>query len=121
MDLRQLLNNRNINKDLSLQEPGLSHNVREFGPYQVRTNIERMSDGYGGMGNKLRHSIELPDNMQPDEEMANRVAKELAIDPSVVLGIKPGDTWMKGNMNFDETMGNPDEERFQRITNMLKK
>lgn len=121
MDIRKLLNNRNINKDLSLQEPGLSHNIREFGPYQVRTNIERLNDGYGGMGGKLRHSIELPETMQPDEEMANRVAKELTIDPSVVLGIKPGDTWIKGNTNLNESMDNLDEERFQRINQMFKK
>jgi hypothetical protein len=123
MDIKKLLNNRNINKDLSVQEPGLSHNVREFGPYQVRTSIERLSDGYGLMGDKLRQSIDLPENQQPDEEMANRIAKELAIDPNVVLDIKPGENWIKGNTKFQETMGNPDavKEKFQRINSMFKK
>jgi hypothetical protein len=124
MDIKRLLNNRNINEDLSLQEPGLSHNVREFGPYQVRTDIQRLSDGYGLMGNKLIHSIDLPENQQPDEEMANRIAKELAIDPSIVLDIKPGENWIKGNTSYQETMGNSDmidDKRFKRIGNMLKK
>ena len=124
MDIKALLNNRNINKDLSLQEPGFSFNTRQFGPYQVRTNIESLRDGYGSMGGRLSHSVDLPENQQPDQEMANRIAKELAIDPNIVLGIKPGETWMKGNTNFQETMGNPDmmdEERFQRINGMFKK
>jgi hypothetical protein len=121
MDIRKLMNNRNINEELSLQEPGLSHNVREFGPYQVRTNIQRLNDGYGSMGNKLVHSVDLPENQQPDQLMANRIAKELAIDPNIVLGIKPGESWMKGNTQ--ETMGNPnmDEEKFKRINSMFKK
>lgn len=121
MDYRKLLNNRNINEDLSVQEPGLSHNVREFGPYKVRTNIQALRDGYGAMGNKLVHSIDLPEDQQPDEEMARRVAGELAIDPSIVSGLQPGHTWMKGNMNVQESMGNPDIEKFKRLNQLLKK
>jgi len=48
----------------------------------------------------------------------------LAIDPSIVLDIKPGENWIKGNTSYQETMGNSDmidNEKFKRISNMLKK
>ena len=101
----------------------LANELRKYGQHVlINDDISyAISIHINPSGKRFIYSIELPENMQPDEEMANRVARELAIDPSVVLGIKPGDTWMKGNMNFNESMGEPDEERFQRINSMFKK
>ena len=116
MDIRQLLNNRNINKDLSAQEPGLSHNVREFGPYKVATQIQAMP---GFSGSKLVHSVELPEDQEHNPEMVNRISKELNIDPQNIHNLNPGESWMTGNT--DISTPNADEERFQRINSMFKK
>ncbi|MCE2717163.1 MAG: hypothetical protein LW696_07820 [Alphaproteobacteria bacterium] len=116
MDIRQLLNNRNINKDLSLQDQGLSHNLREFGPYKVSTQIQAMPSF---SGSKLIHSVELPKDQQPNLEMINRISKELNIDPQNIHNLNPGESWMTGNT--DIATPNDDEKRFQRINSLFKK
>lgn len=112
MDFKKLLND-NITD--SIYGPGSSYNLRQFGPYQLRTTVERVPDYSGSV---VRHSVDLPQNEQPNQEMANLIAKELNVDPQNIFNINPGSSWVKGNT--DIVSPNADQKRFQRINEILK-